>query len=94
MHRSQDVELQELRTEENICCGGERGMLDLPSVERGRQCRLRTRQNPSSAVNDTSAVSMVREDNTQPQKGMDDVRTGDVASLSRIREDIEKINDQ
>lgn len=94
MHRGQDVELQKLRTEENIGCGGERGLLDLPSAERDRQCHLRTRQKPSSSVNDTSAVSMVREDKTQSQKGIDDIRTGDVASLSRIREDIEKVNDQ
>lgn len=78
MHQGRDVELQELGTDKDIGCGGERLLLDqsfmgLSTLQRDRQCRPRPRANPSPAVDDMSAASMIREKKMQSQKGMREI---------------------
>lgn len=97
MHRGRHFELQELETDKNIGCGGEMDLLDPSSVgvrtlEGERRCRLHTRQNLSSAVDDKSSTSMIRKDKMQSQKEMDEIGTGDLTAW--FREEFEKANAQ
>ncbi|MCJ1462705.1 hypothetical protein MMC07_001308 [Pseudocyphellaria aurata] len=99
-YRGQDVELQHLGTIEYLDDGGARDVPDVSitgvgSKEWDRQCRMRSRPNPSSEVDDVSAISMVRQDPTLPpegQEGHGEIGTIDVTLW--FREELEKTNAQ
>lgn len=97
MYRGRDVELQELGTEEDINCSGEKDLLDLPfmgvrTFKGDRQCRQRPRQYASTAVDNMPGTSMVREDKLQSQKRMEEIGTGNLTMW--FREEFEKVNSQ